>query len=120
LTGIDELKSNLKSIYERKRAAAYAISLEFAQMAWNYFQTQQAARPATPGKYWNNQTAQAAARVFADAFMDSKTVGWFIAHGVDYGVYLELANDREHESLRPIIQRYAGRYLERIKSLYAD
>lgn len=120
VSGVNEVKQKIRSVYERKRMAVYGISLEFAAMAWEYFMRQQPPRPNEPGNFWHNRTAQAAARVFFEAFMTGNSIGWGGAHGVDYGVYLELANDRKHESLRPIIQRYVGRYLLRIKELYVD
>ena len=70
------------------------------------------------GRWWYNQTAQAATRMFARAFRDGKDYGWFIAHGVDYGVYLTLANDRQNDALTPIINRFAGRYLNDVKKLF--
>lgn len=114
------MKIDLQSIYNRKAAAIYAISLKYSALAWNYFMSLQPARPGEKGAYWDNQTAQAAARVFADAFIDKESIGFFLSHAVDYGIYLELANNRKHESLRPIIQRYAGRFLNEVKALYAD
>ena len=87
-------------------------------MAIQYFISVQKTGIGNPGKYWHNQTEQAAARVFAKAFRDGKDFGWFIAHGVDYGVYLTLANDRKHDGLTPIIKRYAGRYFNDVKKLF--
>jgi hypothetical protein len=72
----------------------------------------------TPGKYWNNITEQAAARVFTNAFIGNYEYGWFIAHGIDYGVYLTLANNRRHDALWPIVKRYAGRYFADVKKLF--
>jgi len=87
-------------------------------MALLNFQMQQRISPHSFGNFWDNQTAQAAAGVFSNAFKDERSVGWFLAHGVFYGVYLELANDRKHEALRPIVQQYAGKFLEDIKKIY--
>jgi len=114
------IQKRIKSIYEIRAAQIYGLSLQYAAMALNYFHSQQSARPAEKGEFWHNQTAQAAARMFSDAFRDGNSIGWFMSHGVDYGVYLELANDRAHESIRPIVQRYAGRFIRDVKALYVD
>lgn len=51
---------------------------------------------------------------------ESVIIRWFLAHGVRYGVYVELANDRRYEAIRPIIQRFAGRFIAEVKALYGD
>lgn len=47
-------------------------------------------------------------------------MGWFAAHGVDYGLYLELANDKRNAALLPTIKRFAGRYLGDVKRIYGE
>ena len=122
VTGV---KANIKGIYARRVSAVYALSLHYAAMAIEYFLSQQPASPNSRGAYWNNRTAQAAARMFARGFREDLNeeeaiVGWFMAHGVHYGTYLELANNRAHESIRPIVQRYAGRFFEDVKKIYGE
>lgn len=117
---VSGVKKNVASIYERRRAAVYAISLKWAAICLNYFRSVQPATPNSQGRFWHNKTAQAAARVFSNASIEGDLIRLFIAHGVSYGVYLELANDRKHEALRPIIQRFAGRYIAELKALYGD
>jgi hypothetical protein len=115
---VEKVKKRIRSIYDVRRAQIYGISLQYAAMALRDFQIQQRISPHSFGNFWNNQTAQAAARVFSRAFKDERSVGWFLAHGVFYGVYLELANDRKHEALRPIVQQYAEKFLKDIRKLY--
>ena len=110
---INNVINNIKNIYSKRRAAVFAISLRYAGLAINYFRTEQAG-----GRYWENRTNLAKDLMFTDAFVEGEVVGWFMAHGVQYGVYLELANDRMHESIRPVIQRYAGRFFRDVKELF--
>src|SRR5512139_1061336 len=106
---VSEVKQNIAGIFERRKAAVYALSLKWAAIALNYFRSVQPASPNSSGQFWHNRTAQASARMFTDAFQegsaDELIIGWFMAHGVIYGVYLELANNRAHEAIRPIIER---------------
>lgn len=102
-------------IYERKKAALYADSLRTAADALRTFRRLQA-----QNAFWSNQTGEAARLVFSDAFIDDNVVGWFIAHGVEYGVYLELANDGQHAALRPIIDSFSRDYFKQAKALYRD
>jgi hypothetical protein len=102
-----------RKIYERRRLAVYALSLNYAAQALRLFQERQSG-----DLYWNNQTKQAYQRMFANAEMTEKVVSWFMAHGVDYGIYLELANNRAHEAIRPIINELYPRFREDLERLY--
>ena len=53
--------------------------------------------------------------MFAKAFQDANSIGFFLSHGKSYGVYLELANDRKFEVIRPIIQSLAPEFIKAIK-----
>lgn len=95
-----------------------ALDRYYASLAINYFLQVQRPGIDTDGKFWHNNTGQAAVRMFANAFNDGKSYGWFIAHGVDYGVYLTLANDRRNDALTPIIRKFASRYFNDAKKLF--
>lgn len=111
----------MKHILTVKRVAQLeALNRYYATLAINYFLQEQKPGIDKPGKWWHNQTSQAAVRMFANAFKDGRDYGWFIAHGVDYGVYLTLCNDRRHDALTPIIKRFAGRYFNDVKKLFGD
>jgi hypothetical protein len=122
---VSGVKGNIKAIYARRASAVYALCLHYAAMAIEYFLSQQPASPNSKGAFWTNRTAQAAARMFARGFREDLNeedaiLGWFMAHGVQYGTYLELANNRAHESIRPIVQRFAGRFFEDVKKIYGE
>lgn len=112
---VKKVVKNINNIYKRREAAVFAISLNYSAIALNYFRQVQSA-----DGFWTNRTRQALDRMFSNAFIESNSVGWFMAHGIDYGVYLELANDRKNEAIRPTIQRFAGRFLNAVKGLYKD
>jgi hypothetical protein len=95
-----------------------AVNRYYATLAINYFISMQKTGIGNKGKYWVNQTEQAAARMFARSFNEGKNYGWFIAHGVDYGVYLTVCNDRKNDALTPVIKKYAGKYFIDLKKLF--
>ena len=105
MDGMAALKKSLTSIYERRRKSVYALSLYYAAQSLQYFRLQQ-----SNNAYWENQTGFARDLMFSNAYIEDNVVAWFMAHAVHYGVYLELANDRKHEAIRPIVQRFAGRF----------
>jgi len=111
--------SNVQGIYARRRAAVYALCVYYASLAINYFRQVQPATPGTAGKFWHNQSGQAAARMHSGAYQEENIIAWFMAHGVQYGVYIELANDARHQAIRPVIQRFVGRFYQDLKKLYA-
>jgi hypothetical protein len=41
-----------------------------------------------------------------------------MAHGVEYGPYLELANNAQNQSILPIMSKYAPLFIEAVKKLY--
>jgi len=95
-----------------------ALNRYYATLVLNYFLSVQPPIINARGKYWFNWTAQAAARMFADIFEEGKDMGFFLAHGVDYGVYLTLCNDRRHDALWPIVRKFSGRYLNDVNKIF--
>ena len=98
IEGVDEVKRNIRTIEERKIVATIALCRYYGGYALEQFQRRQAGN-----KYWDNQTNTAYNEVFSGTYEYPTWVGFFLAHAVVYGVYLELANDRKHEALQPIM-----------------
>jgi hypothetical protein len=128
---VTDISRNLGVIYARKRVAVLALCLMYAGKILAEFRAQQMTGPGGgswidryngrgAGRYWNNQTETAAKTVFSDAFIDGDDIGFFIAHLVEYGVYLELANDRRHEALRPLIEKFYPEFRRDLQAIYAD
>ena len=110
-------KANIDLIYnKKKKSAVYALCGYYASLALQLFRRRQAR-----DSYWTNRTHLAMDTVFARPFKEGEDVmGWFMAHTQQYGVYLELANDRKYESLRPIIMRYLPRFKADLQRIYSD
>jgi len=102
---VTTVSSNLVNIVDRKIAALKAEADRLAAEALNEMQTEQAGN-----EFWNNETKQALLRLFSDSFQDADSVGFLVAHGVEYGVFLELANDRQNAILAPTIDKYALKF----------
>ena len=108
-----EVVRNINAIYDRKRARFTQLCLEYAARAENLFNTAQ-----DDNFFWNNQTFQAQGSVFGGVIDEKDFVGFFLAHGKDYGVYLELADDRKNEALRPIINSLWKDFKADVQELY--
>jgi hypothetical protein len=94
----EKASANIEKIFERKVAAAYALCQDEALRTSQDFQAHQAAN-----QFWENRTNQAMDRMFTEPFKTEDAIGFIMAHGVEYGVYLELANNRKHQAIRPMI-----------------
>lgn len=108
----DSIKRNIKRIFDRKRNAIIALCFFYGSLALRYFQSQQVGN-----RFWNNQTRTALRTVFSGVIETKNVVGFFLAHTVDYGVYLELANDRQNESLRPSVFRFYSRFVRDLEKI---
>jgi len=111
---VARVKGNIAVIYERRKAYLYALCLAFAGYAIRNFRARQPAAIGARGRYWVNRTGQAAARMFTSAFKTESVLGWRMSHGVPYGVYLELANNRRNQAIRPTVEKYAAVFFRTI------
>jgi len=112
---VAKLKRNVTAIYKRKEAALYALCQYYAAMCLNAFLQKQ-----SQDKFWHNRTNTAYNTVFSDVLVGKEFLGFFLAQKVEYGIYLELANNRIHESLRPTVMRFYARFEKDVEALYAD
>jgi len=121
----DDIGDILDNAMNRRRASVQMICLQFAGKALKEFRTRQAR-----DEFWDNQTFTAMDSVFSDAIKgQGNDVGWFLAHGVEYGVYLErwtwtgelktLNDGRVSSALRVIVNALQPAFFERIRRLYA-
>lgn len=112
---IANIKRNVRKAYDRKRAATIALCRYYAGMALAAFWQKQSGN-----KFWTNRTGVARDTVFGDAFDDKDVVGWFLAHTQEYGVYLELANNRKHAALLPVVLSFYSRFQRDLAKIFED
>ena len=103
VSGVDGVKKNISNLYEIRRVKLYALSLSYAQRA---------TKRARANKKWTDRTGDAVKRMFSRRIDDGDDLGFFLSHGVEYGIYLELANDRKYEIIRPIIADLADKFYD--------
>ena len=111
---IASLNKSINAIFDRKKIAVYAICLKYAGLIINDFRQSQQGQ-----KYWKNQSFQALSRMMTGAFKEGESVyGVRMAHGVDYGKYLEFANNRQNESIRPTLIKFRDKFFEDVRKVY--
>jgi hypothetical protein len=109
---IANLKNNIGNIYNRKKAAIYALCKMYAGLSLQRFRQQQAA-----DKFWRNRTNTAYNTVFSDAEITEDFIGFFLAQRVEYGLYLELANNRKYEAIRPTVIAFYSRFMRDLEAI---
>ena len=115
MNNVDGVRGIINAIdgeYERRKYAVYALCKMYAGLCLQRFRQKQA-----QDKFWHNQTNTAYDTVFSDAEITKGFISFFLAHTVEYGVYLELANDRRHESLRPTVMAFYSRFMRDLEAI---
>jgi len=80
---------------------------------------QNASAVTVMGMPWINRSFRAARSVFADAGISKDGSVYFnLHHTMSYGVYLELANNRSHAVIEPIVRNFAPEFLEGLRKIY--
>ncbi len=113
---VKKVQKNISNAYEKKRIKLYALSLDYAGRVINDFRAQQPDGQFNRG-FWTNQTTNARRTMFTKAYNNKNEVGFFMSHMMRYGIYLELANDRQNEAIRPIINKWAPKYFKAAREI---
>lgn len=73
---------------------------------------------ARENRPWNDDTGNARAGLNGGSFWANPYILLiYIAHSMEYGVYLELANDSKNEILRPTAEKFAPQIHENAKKI---
>lgn len=66
---------------------------------------------------WTDRTGQARQRLKGSTEVMDDVIRIKLAHGVDYGVFLELAREKKHAILWPIIESESGAVIKGLSKL---
>ena len=67
---------------------------------------------------WTDRTAQARDRLHGDCIRIDTGIRIFLAHGVEYGVYLEFANEKRYAVIYPTLQQEAPGVMYGLQGLF--
>jgi hypothetical protein len=113
---VAKVNKSILTTYEKRAVQVFALANFFAAEAINYFRNAQLAK--VNGQFWVNQTYVAAQRFFTRAFRQTNEIGFKVAHGIDYGVYLELANHGQNAAIKPILNIFSRKFIRAARKLY--
>jgi hypothetical protein len=120
--GVAKVIENLNGAMGRRKAAALVICKHYALLSKKKLQQDQGLEQLKKGEFWTNQTSEAIKGVDGFAFDDKSngTVGFGLAHHVEYGKYLELAHNREHAALEKTLKAMVPDFMDEIKKVFSD
>jgi len=113
--GVDAVLRNLHRWADRKKAATIALAQNWAGRLEGQMKSEQAS-----GTYWINRTHAALQGLSGQASVGRDAVRIVLAHGVDYGVYLELARDGQNAILGPTLNAAAPRIYRSYERLWKE
>ena len=106
--GSDAVIKNLKAYEDKMRSALYILADTGAKMmeAW-----------AKENANWVDRTSNARQGLKGSAYWDKDTIIVVLSHSVDYGVWLELANQRKYAILQQSILSKKDELINNYKKL---
>jgi len=112
---IADLADMIDNAMDKRRARAQALCLYYAGKALKEFRSMQAEK-----KFWDNKTFTAYNSVFSSTIKgEGDNIGFRLHHGVEYGYYLELANDGKNAALLSVLEYVQPDFFEDLKRIYA-
>lgn len=106
---VDELSQNLDEFQGRLK---YAVQM-YASTKANELEALMKAN-----RKWTDRTGMAKARLNASiSEPDENTVRITLAHGVEYGIWLELANEKNFAIIAPTLSQQGPRVIEGLNDL---
>ena len=106
---VDELSQNLDEFQDRLK---YAVQM-YASTKANELEALMKAN-----RKWTDRTGMAKARLNASVSEpDENTIRITLAHGVEYGIWLELANEKNFSIIAPTLSQQGPRVIEGLNDL---
>lgn len=107
--GADEVKKNLHEWADRQRAAVITLANNWAG------QLEGRAKTTAP---WTDRTGNARNGLFGGVEVKGTEVFIRLGHSMEYGIFLELANDGRFAVLKPIIDQAVPEIYDSYKRLW--
>lgn len=107
--GADEVKKNLRTWADRQRAAVIMLAKNWAG---------QLEGRAKTNALWTDRTGNARNGLFGSAEVKGNEVFIRLGHSIEYGIFLELANDGRFAVLKPTIDQAAPKIYDSYKRLW--
>lgn len=109
MSGSAEVIKNMYAWATLKRAGCEGVSKVAAAQAQNYARTH---------RIWQDQSGHARGLLNGGMYWETMAIlKIFIAHGVEYGIYLELAHDRKYQILEEALKSVQDSWFNGVKKI---
>ncbi len=103
----------------KRRMDAYGVAVEQTLFQLGQFFAQKKLEPfAKRNARWDDRTGNARQSLFAVTLKDGDNVVLILSHGVDYGVFLELANQGNFAIIGPTLQQHYSEIMEAVRGIF--
>jgi hypothetical protein len=106
MAGLNQVLANLKRWEQQKKAGCTGVARVTAANMQNY---------ARENRRWQDQTGNARAGLHGGSFWGNYFLFAYIAHAVEYGVYLELANSGNFSILEETANKFKDEFYKSIE-----
>lgn len=107
---------NLSDIYEHLERLPDAV--ETAVMAYGKTAGEKLRARAVEDRPWTDRTAHARQRLHSDVKRIDTGIRIILAHGVEYGIYLELAHEKRYAVIYPTLLKEGPGVMRGLEGLF--
>jgi len=118
IENIAGVQARIRDIYGAKAVAAKALCRKYATDAVKTVRANQGLEQDAVGRFWTNRTSLAIKGIQGFVDGDTHWVGWGLLHTMEYGRWLELANNRRHAALEPTVRMLFPYFMDDIRKIY--
>ena len=118
LKGQDLVELRIEEAFGNRKTALLALCNKYARDAVKTVRANQGLEQLVKGRFWTNQTSMAVKSITGSAVDDGGSVACRLVHHMEYGKWLELANDRRHAALEPTLRMLYPYFMDDLKKIY--
>ena len=102
----------------KRRMDAYGVAVEQALFQLGLFFAAKMEAHAKRHAAWTDRTSNARQSLFGVVTKEGDNVVLILSHGVDYGVFLELANQGNFAIIGPTLQQHYSEIMEAVRGIF--
>jgi len=103
----------------KRNMAAYGVAVNNTLFQLGQFFAEKRLEPfAKRNAPWSDRTSNARQGLFAVTLKEGDKVVLILSHGVDYGVFLELAHQGNFAIIGPTLQQHYGEIMQAVRAIF--
>jgi hypothetical protein len=109
--------TNFRALIEYQENKLYELCQKYGELAKQTAQNVQGMAQGE-GYYWINRSRDAVLNLKGFAVKEGNKIGWGLAHTMEYGVYLEQANNGSHSILGRTVRMLRWDFLDEARDIF--